>query len=319
MKAERSSLHQSTLAIASPFWAILVALTCLGLSSSVALAQKSKPPEPKVALAQKSKPPEPKVEDFDPSKFDRSTQIDNEWMPLKPGTRFVYAGIAIDNGKPVPRRLVVTVTDLTKVIGGVRTVVSWDVDYNAGELVEAELAFYAQDRDGNVWLMGEYPEEYEKGKLVTAPAWLHGLEEARAGIAMQAKPQLGTPSYSQGWGPAVNWTDRGQVDQMGKATCVPAGCYQDVLVIAETSKAETNAHQLKYWARGVGNVRVGWRGKGEKTKESLELVDSMQLGPEALAEVRAKALELEKHAYEMSKNVYSHTSPAEHMPGAHGK
>src|SRR5438094_189466 len=110
MKAERSSPRQSAWAIASPFWAILVALTCLGLFSSVALAQKSKPPEPK-------------VEDFDPSKFDRSTQIDNEWMPLKPGTRLVYAGIAIDNGTPVSRRLVVTITDLTKVIGGIRTVV----------------------------------------------------------------------------------------------------------------------------------------------------------------------------------------------------
>jgi hypothetical protein len=319
MKVKRSSLRQSPLAIGSPFWVIMVALTCLWLSSSVALAQKNKTPENKVALAQKSKTPEKQVEDFDPNKFNHSTQIDNEWMPLKPGTRLVYAGIAIDDGKPVPRRLVVTVTDLTKVIGGIRTVVSWDLDYNSGEVVEAELAFYAQDKDGNVWLMGEYPEEYDKGKLVTAPAWLHGLEEAQAGIAMQAKPQLGTPSYSQGWGPAVNWTDRGQVDQMGKATCVPMGCYQDVLVVAEASKAETNAHQLKYWARGVGNVRVGWRGKGEKTKESLELVDIMQLGPEALAEVRAKALELEKHAYEISKNVYSHTSPAEHTPGAHGK
>ena len=62
MKAERSSLRQSALAIASPFWAILVALTCLGLSSSVALAQKSKPQEHKVALAQKNKTPEKQVE-----------------------------------------------------------------------------------------------------------------------------------------------------------------------------------------------------------------------------------------------------------------
>ncbi len=158
--------------------------------------------------------------------------------------------------------------------------------------------------------MGEYPEVYENGKIVEAPAWIHGFEDARAGIMMKANPQVGTPSYAEGWGPAVNWTDRGQVDQVGQKTCVPVKCYEDVLIIAETSQAEKDAHQLKYWARGVGNVRVGWRGGGEKTKETLELTKIEQLGPETLAEVRAKALALEKSAYENSKNVYANTPPS---------
>jgi hypothetical protein len=132
---------------------------------------------------------------------------------------------------------------------------------------------------------------------------------------MQAKPQPGTPSYSQGWGPAVDWTDRGQVDQVGQKTCVPVDCYEDVLVIAETSQSEPDAEQLKYWARGVGNVRVGWRGAGEKTKETLELTEIVQLSPEAMAETRTKALELEQSAYENSKDVYAHTPPLEAPPG----
>ena len=256
--------------------------------------------------------PEKEFEDFDPDNFDRSTNIDNEWMPLKPGTRLVYEGTTVeDDGTVVPHRVEINVTDLTKEIGGVRSVVTWDLDYSDGELVEAELAFFAQDNDGKVWRMGEYPEEYDEGNFIAAPTWIHGYEDARAGIMMQAKPQLGTPSYSQGWGPAVDWTDRGQVDQMDQETCVPVKCYEDVLVIAETSKAEPDAQQLKHYARGVGNVRVGWRGAGEKTKETLELVEIEQLGPEALAEVRAKALELEKHAYETSQDVYAHTPPAE--------
>src|SRR5256885_7684601 len=128
----------------------------------------------------------------------------HEWFPLKPGTRLVYAGTTIeDDGKAVPRRLVSIVTDLTKVIGGVRTVVVWDVDYKDGQLAETEIAFFAQDNDGNVWLLGEYPEEWEGGKFLKAPVWLHGREEARAGIAMKAKPQVGTPSYAQARGPAA--------------------------------------------------------------------------------------------------------------------
>ena len=133
---------------------------------------------------------------------------------------------------------------------------------------------------------------------------------------MPGVPRLDTPSYSQGWAPSVNWTDRGKVDQMGQKTCVPLRCYDDVLIVAETSKAEPNAEQLKYYARGIGKVRVGWRGEGEKLQEVLELTEFSQLGPEALAQARAAALKLEKSAYNVSKDVYGATTPAEHLPSA---
>jgi hypothetical protein len=258
---------------------------------------------------------EKEYEDFDANNFSRSTIIDNVWCPLKPGTRFIYEGTTMEDEGPVPHRVVINVTDLIKVIGGVRTVVTLDLDYSADELVEAEIAFFAQDNDGKVWRMGEYPEEYEDGKFVDAPAWIHGQENARAGISMKAEPKLGTPSYSQGWAPEVDFTDRGKVFQMGQKASVPFGCYEDVLVIVETSKEEPDAQQFKYWARGVGNVRVGWGGEGEKTQEILELVKIVELSPEDMAEVRKKAMELEKHAYQISKDVYAHTPPLEHKPG----
>jgi hypothetical protein len=258
-----------------------------------------------------SKAPTDKVfEDFKAAKFDNSTTVDNEWMPLKPGTQLVFEGETIENGESVPHRIVINVTDLTKVISGVRSVVTWDLDYSAGELVEAELAFFAQDNDGNVWRMGEYPEEYESGKFIDNPTWIHGLDNALAGIAMQANPQPGTPDYPQGWGPEVDWTDRGLVDKIVEETCVPAGCYQNVLVIKETSATEVGAFQLKYFAPGVGNVLVDWTGT-DKTQETLELVEYNQLSAEQLAEVRTNALELEKSAYEKSKDVYTNTSPLE--------
>lgn len=291
---------------ASPTLAMAVALAWLGPAGAIAVAQ-DRPTSGR------------DFEDFDPKRFDRSTQIDNEWFPLKPGTQYVWEGATVEDGESVPHRVVFTVTDLTKVIAGVRAVVAHDQDYSAGELQETEIVFFAQDKDGTVWHLGQYPEEHEDGKFVKAPAWIHGFEGARAGIVMKAEPRLGTPSYSQGWAPSVDWTDRGQVYQVGQKTCVPLDCYEDVLVIDETARSEPDAHQLKYYARGVGNVRVGWRGEGEKTKETLELVKVVQLGPEALAEARAKALELEKRAYKISKNVYAHTPPAERAPGGQGQ
>jgi hypothetical protein len=319
MKSACNTFIQRALAVASSFLAMLVVFTYLELSIGCAKAQDNKAGGKAETIAD-SKTAGKKFEDFNPDNFARSAQIDNQWLPMKPGTRYTYEGSTVeDDGTVVPHQVVINVTDMTKVIGGVRSVVTWDLDYSDGELVEAELAFFAQDNDGNVWRMGEYPEEYEEGKFLAAPTWIHGFEEARAGIMMKGKPELGTPSYAQGWGPAVGWNDRGQVDQMGVETAVPAGQYKDVLVIAETSASEPDAQQLKYYARDVGNVNVGWRGTGEKTKETLELVKIEQLDAKTMAEVRAGAMKMEKHAYEVSKKVYANTPPLEPMTSGNGK
>jgi hypothetical protein len=247
--------------------------------------------------------------DFDPTNFDDPTTIDNKWFPLKPGTQFVYEGFTVDeNGEEIPHEIVFTVTDLTKEIGGVQTVVILDNDSSDGELEESELAFFAQDNDGNVWHLGQYSETYdpETGEFIGGRAFLVGhLKGVRAGIMMLAEPELGTPSYSQGFAPPpFNFTDRGQVFDVGQKISVPFGDFKDVLVIKETNQEEPDAFQLKYYAASVGNIRIG----GEDVQqETLELVDVVELNPKELAEVRDEALELEERA-----NVYGSTPPAEH-------
>jgi hypothetical protein len=254
--------------------------------------------------AAQNKAATPALEAFDPTQFDeRSTTIDNPWLPMQPGRRYVYEGTTSkDDGKPVPHRIELNITDMTKVVMGVRVLISYDLDYSDGKLEEAELAFFAQDKAGNVWHFGQYPEEYSpSGKMTKAPAWI--------GIMMKAEPKLGAPSYSQGYGPKVNWTDRGQTHLMGQTSKVPAGDYKDVLVIRETAEGE-DGFQLKHYARGVGNIKVGWTGS-DKTKEVLELVRVETLSAKDMDDVRAKTLKLEKSAYEVSKNVYAKTAPAE--------
>ena len=250
------------------------------------------------------------AKDFDPTNFDHSTFVDNKWFPLMPGEHSVFEGSAFDDGQRVSRRVVSTVTDLSKVINGVNTIVLLERDYTEGEEVEAELAFFAQDKYGNVWHMGEYPEEYENGQFDKAPGWLAGFKGAKAGIAMMADPRLGTPSYAQGYAPPpINWVDRGRVYKVGKKTCVPVDCYEGVLVIEEFERNKPGAYQLKYYAPGVGDIRVGWRGPQEEEKESLELVKDVHLSQKGLAKARAKALELEKHAYQI-KEYFGKTQPA---------
>src|SRR5215212_2649540 len=251
------------------------------------------------------------AKDFQRAKFDKgSTHITNEWLPLRPGLQLTYKGSAIPEGQKtrVKRRVVSTVTDLSKWIDGVRTLVIWERDYTAGALGESEIAFFGQDKAGNVWLLGEYPEEYENGKVVDAPTWISGQKGARAGIAMLANAKVGSPDYAQGFAPApVEFKDRARVYKKGQKTCVPVKCYNNVLVIEEFENGVPGVFHLKYYAPKVGLVKVGWRGANEEEKETLALVKRQQLSSKAMAKARKTALNLDHRAYKRSADVYGNT------------
>src|SRR5215212_3534792 len=75
------------------------------------------------------------AKDFQRPKVDNSsTHITNELLPRRPGLQLTYKGSAIPEGEKtrVKRRVVSTVTDLNKSIGGARTLVIWEKDYTAG-------------------------------------------------------------------------------------------------------------------------------------------------------------------------------------------
>jgi hypothetical protein len=258
--------------------------------------------------------PEAPVPAFDPKNFSNPLKIDNKWLPLSPGTQFVLEGEANRGDGIEHHRVIFTVTDLTKVVNGVRTVVMWDQDYNGGILAESEITFFAQDDAGNVWLLGEYPEEYEDGKFAGAPStWLAGTASAQAGILMPANPKLGDPTFLQGFVPDIDFQDIARVHQVGQKVCVPAGCYEDVLVIDEWDPLAQpqDGHQLKYHAPGVGNVKV--EAIGGEEQEMLHLVEVRKLTPEQMAEVREEAIKLDRHAYQVYVR-WEDTKPVEPAP-----
>ncbi|MEK6720720.1 MAG: hypothetical protein AABZ33_08645 [Chloroflexota bacterium] len=263
-------------------------------------------PAPTPSVPSGTTGPEVDIEPFDPGNFSNPTAINNPWMPLVPGMQWIFEGSATIDAVKQARSVVLTVTDLTKVIGGIRAVAGYELDYTDGILSEAELAFWAQDDDGTVWRLGEYPEVYDLGQIVEAPAWMHGLDDAAAGIAMQANPRMFTPSYSQGWGPEVGWTDRGRVFEVNSETCVPFDCYLGLLVITEFSNDDPDVYQLKYYAKGVGGVRVGWAGAREEEQEVLELVSFVRLNAAEMEVIRAGALAQEARGYDLN-DVYAQT------------
>ena len=109
----------------------------------------------------------------------------------------------------------------------------------------------------------------------------------------------------------MGFTDRARVLKVGDRTCIPSRCFSRVLLVDEFNPDQPGKHQLKYYAPGVGNVRVGWSGANEDSKETLVLVALERLGARAMAKARSEALKLEASAYRTSKSIYGRTAPAE--------
>ncbi|MFF0557635.1 hypothetical protein [Streptomyces sp. NPDC004266] len=242
-----------------------------------------------------------------PHTFPARPRVNNTFLPLKPGTRLVLTGDVAGED----HRVVTTVTDLTKVVDGVRTVVVFDQDFNGDEIQESELAFFAQDRRGTVWRLGEYPEIYENGELVGAPdTWISGVEGAKAGIAMLARPRVGTPTYTEGLAPEIDFLDCATVVRTNQNACVPVGCFHHVLVTDEFAPLDPEGgHQLKSYAPHVGNIKV--EPVGEANPETLSLTEFTRLDRKELAAVRKEVLAQDARGYEISPDVYGTTPPAQ--------
>ena len=187
----------------------------------------------------------PKV---DPAQF--TDKITNRYFPLVPGTVMVYEG----QRDGVPLRIELTVTNETKDIMGVRTIVVRDIV--SGALEERTSDWYAQDTAGNVWYFGEDTKEYTNGVVSsTAGSWEAGVDGALPGIIMQATPIPGD-AYRQEYRPTVA-EDVALIKQTGTSAEVPAGRYSDVLVTNDRDLLDLNKDEDKYFAPGVGLVKLG--------------------------------------------------------------
>ncbi len=286
-----------------------IALTMTACSSPGVVASSSPAgPAATSSPATSTLGPETDYETLDLATFSNPTAITNQWHSLKPGARYIYEGTAVDGKDKLQLRIDFVVTDLVKEVAGVKTVVAYVVDYEDEELVEKELAFFAQADDKTVWYMGEHPEEFDDGEFDKAPTWFHNVADGKAGIAMPGDPQVSERSFSEGWSQTVDFTDRGRVVAIDKKVCITLKCFEPVVVIEEFAVEEPNATQIKYYAQGVGNVKVGWRGD-DSQREELELVKMSELDAAGLATFRKLALTLEAHAYKISKDVYGATKP----------
>ena len=183
---------------------------------------------------------------IDPTKF--KTKVDNPLFPLVPGQKRVYRA-----GPTGTERVEITVESTTKQILGITTTVLHDVHTVAGEPIEDTIDWYAQDVDGNVWYMGENTKELAGGKVTsTHGTWTAGVDGAKPGIVVQAKPKVGQ-KYRQEYY-ACEAEDFGEVLALAESVTVPSGTYTGCLRTHDYTPLEPAINEEKYYCPGIGNV-----------------------------------------------------------------
>ena len=191
---------------------------------------------------------------FDKDNFHHPTNITNKFMPLRPGTTFVYKGTK-DN---LPTSDNFIVTHQTKKIIGVTTVVVLDQAFDEnGKLVEDTFDWFAQDDAGNVWYFGEDTKELDPdtGKVIsTEGSWKAGVNGAMPGIIMEAHPKVGDKYQQEFAAPVAE--DMAKVLSLHASVCVPFRCFHgNLLKTKEFSPLEPGVVENKYYAPGVGEIK----------------------------------------------------------------
>ncbi|MDQ2967273.1 MAG: hypothetical protein M3R37_03020 [Actinomycetota bacterium] len=226
----------------------------------------------------------------------------NKWLPLKPGTQWVRDGTTLVGNRKVPHKVLSTVTDVIRVINGVKTVAVFDHSVDSGQVVQQSLDYFAQDKSGNVWDVGAATEQYETGRFVTVDeAWIAGIDGAKPGILMPANPTSSTPPWAIAQPPKEDG-DAAAFQRMQKRECVPFGCFDKVLVIEEGKKSALN-NEYKYYALGVGQIRN--EPLGSSRHQDIEtLVNFTMLSPAGLAEASKEAMRIDAEAARLLPKLF---------------
>ena len=210
--------------------------------------------------------------DLDPADF--TADIDNQYWPMEPGSRWTFREIDEEGNE---LQVVVTVSTETKEIAnGITARIVRDTVTQDGEVIEDTFDWYAQDADGTIWYLGEDTAEFEDGEISsTAGSFEAGVDGALPGVIMPGDPVDGM-QYRQEYyeGEAE---DNGEVLSVEEQVEVAYGHFEGAVLTKDTITIEPDVQEYKLYAPGVGPVLVfGVSGGGGRE----ELVDFSKVSDE---------------------------------------
>jgi hypothetical protein len=120
---------------------------------------------------------------------------------------------------------------------------------------ERTTDWYAQDREGNVWYLGETTAELDRSGHVTSRegTWLAGRGSAQPGIYMPAQPaigQSGRQEFLKG-----HAEDHFRVVNLAASVTSPYVSSKHALLTEEWTPLEPGVLDHKLYVRGIGTVR----------------------------------------------------------------
>jgi hypothetical protein len=180
-----------------------------------------------------------------------SNMVTNTWFPLARGSVYVYDGQK--DGKSA--RDVMTVTRKTKMIAGIRALPVADRLFLNGVLAERTTDWYAQDKKGTVWYLGEKTAELNaQGKVTsTEGSFLNGRDGAKGGIFMPAHPAVGQSFQQESFKGQAE--DRFRILSMATSISTPAVSSQNAMLTQEKTPLEPGTVDHKYYVQGIGTVK----------------------------------------------------------------
>ena len=178
--------------------------------------------------------------------------VDNPYFPLPTGAKWEYE---IREGNDSKQTDTLEVLKEKRNVNGVQATVVRDTVSAGNQIVEDTFDWFAQDKYGNVWYVGESVDNYIAGILVShTGSWEWGVDGALPGIIMWADPSAHVnEEYHQEYyvGKAE---DMGQVLSVDENLTVPFGSFDQVVKTLDFSNIEA-AKEQKFYAPGIGLLK----------------------------------------------------------------
>jgi hypothetical protein len=191
------------------------------------------------------------VDSFDTDDCEFTPTGQNTYFFLRPGYQLTLEGE--EDGEPMV--LVITVLNETKLVDGVETRIVEERETEDGKLVEVSRNYFALCApDNDIFYFGEEVDMYEDGEVVSHEGeWLAGENDARPGVIIPADPKVGD-KYYQEVAPGVA-EDRAEVQSLSETLQTPAGRFENVLKVEETTPLEPGVKEYKLHAPNVGLIQ----------------------------------------------------------------
>ena len=170
----------------------------------------------------------------------------NRFFILQPGHQLVL--------ESAEEKVVITVTNETKEVGGIITRVVEEREEENGMLKEVSRNFFAICKEhGDVFYFGEEVDDYEDGKIVGhSGAWRADEKDSKAGILMPGTVLLGARHYQE---IAPNAKDRAEILADDVTMTTPVGTFKNCIRVEETSGLDPDEKCYKTYAPGVGLIQ----------------------------------------------------------------